>query len=81
MRYRTNSQWPVGSVVIPGGTVVDDDELSGWSSVVHGAVPPPDVTPLDQKTRDWLVAVYSAMPDHHHEIAAVQVLKSTENAT
>jgi hypothetical protein len=68
MKYRLSHAWPVGGVVIPGGVIIDDDEQSGWASVVKGAIPPPDVTPLTEATRAWLVAVYSAMPDHSDSV-------------
>jgi len=54
MRFRVHHAWPVhgGAVVIPGGTVIDD------ATHLAGVIPPPDVTPLDQATRDWLVKAY-----------------------
>jgi hypothetical protein len=51
--------------------VVDDSLPHGWGSLVRGIVPPPDVTPLDQATRDWLVKAYQ-LPDHNHTIAPVE---------
>ena len=62
MRYRVNQQWPAngGSVVIPGGTIIDDWQDGQYSSLLRGrgVIPPPDVTPLNQETRDWLVKAY-----------------------
>jgi hypothetical protein len=70
MKYRLSHQWPVGSVVIPSGAIVDDDAESGWSTVVRGLVPPPDSIPLDLKTRAWLIRAYQ-LPDHFHDIPQV----------
>jgi hypothetical protein len=69
MRYRLSHAWPVGGVVIPSGSVVDDAE-SGWSTIVRGLLPPPDSIPLTRETRDWLIRSYQ-LPDHKHEIAEV----------
>jgi hypothetical protein len=71
MKYKLSHAWPVGGVVIPAGSLIDDDAESGWSTVASGLVPPPDSVPLDKATRDWLVSIYSSMPDHRWEIAAV----------
>src|SRR5262249_41911883 len=56
MKYRTNSAWPVhgGAAVIPGGIEIND----AINTLVAGVIPPPDVTPLDQTTRDALVKAY-----------------------
>jgi hypothetical protein len=69
MRYRTNQPWPAlgGSMLIPPGTIIDDQQ----SDFLRGVVPPPTVTPLDAATRDWLVKFYQALPDHRHEIEQV----------
>jgi hypothetical protein len=70
MRYRISRPWPVGSVVIPGGTVIiDDDAQSGWASVVREAIPPPAAFRLIRPLA-WLVSAYQ-LPDHNHEIAQV----------
>jgi hypothetical protein len=75
MRYRVNTKWPVqgGAMMIPGGTIIDDAQPDQWSSAVRGVIPPPDVTPLDQATRDWLVNAYRHLPDHHHQFPLVEV--------
>jgi hypothetical protein len=70
-RYRLSHAWPVGSVVIPAGSLIDDDAESGWSTVAQGLVPPPDAIPLDQETRLWLISVYQRLPGHFHQIAEV----------
>jgi hypothetical protein len=58
MRYVVRSPWPVsgGAAVISGGVVIDDST----HPFLSGVVPPPDSEPLDQATRDWLVAAYRA---------------------
>ena len=73
MRYRVNKQWPIngGAVVIPGGVIIDDQQHGQYSSYLHGrnVIPPPDVTPLDKATRNWLVSVYRG---HTTSIAEVE---------
>jgi hypothetical protein len=69
MRYRVNTKWPVQG----GATIIDDAQPDQWSSAVRGVIPPPDVTPLDQATRDWLVNAYRHLPDHHHQFPLVEV--------
>ena len=60
MRYRVTAAWPVmgGAVVVPGGTIIDDSSNAHFSSLVRGVIPPPDVTPFNQATRDWLMNAY-----------------------
>jgi hypothetical protein len=67
MRYRTNQAWPVGAMLLSPGTIIDDTQ----SDFLRGVIPPPTVTPLDAATREWLVSIYRALPDHHHEIEPV----------
>ena len=72
MRYRVNQQWPIngGSVVIPGGVIIDDQQHGQYSSYLRGrnVIPPPDVTPLDKATRDWLVKAYPWHPNPIPEV-------------
>jgi hypothetical protein len=69
MRYRINQPWPVlgGSMLLPSGSIIDDS----LSDFMRGVVPPPDSTPLDAATREWLIKSYQ-LPDHNHSIAAVE---------
>jgi hypothetical protein len=71
MRYRVNSQWPVqgGATIISGGVIVDDSQPG--HAFLRGVVPPPDVIPLDQVTREWLIRAYQFLPDHNVTIAPV----------
>jgi len=71
MRYRVNTTWPVsgGSMLLAGGTIVGDTQPN-WS-FLGGVIPPPDCTPLDQATRDWLVSVYRQQHGHGVEIVPV----------
>jgi hypothetical protein len=54
-------------MVLPSGAIVDDSK----SDFLKGVIPPPDSTPLDAATRDWLVSIYRALPDHFHTIEQV----------
>jgi hypothetical protein len=69
MRYRLSSQWAVlgGAMLIPGGTVVDDQQWEFLKEVI----PPPTAVPLDEPTRAWLIKSYQ-LPDHNHTIAPVE---------
>ena len=62
MRYRTNSPWPVlgGRMIVPVNAVIDDTRQPpvGLGAILTGVIPPSDVTPMDQPTRDWLQRVY-----------------------
>ena len=55
-KYRIQRQWPVLSIVVEGGAIIDT--ALPQHRFFEGVVPPPDSQPLDQQTRDWLVAVY-----------------------
>jgi hypothetical protein len=57
--------------MIPGEIDIDDST----NTHLAGVVPPPDVTPLDEVTRDFLVRTY---PDH--VIAPVPAATATEEA-
>ena len=54
MRYRINSAWPAPLGMVAAGTIIDDALQPNFK----GVIPPPNVTPLDQETRDWLVRAY-----------------------
>ncbi|MFZ2079911.1 MAG: hypothetical protein WAV38_25345 [Xanthobacteraceae bacterium] len=62
MRYMICGMgWPVGSWLIPTGSVIDD--VSGtdtWSTVVRerGLIPPPNSTALDEETRSQMAQLY-----------------------
>jgi hypothetical protein len=60
LNYRTHSAFPIagGSAVIPGETVINTG-LAGGFPFMSGVTPPPDVTPLDQTTHDFLVQAYA----------------------
>jgi hypothetical protein len=47
-------------MIVPVNAVIDDTRQPpvGLGAILGGVVPPPDVTPMDQPTRDWLVSVY-----------------------
>ena len=56
--------WPVGSWLIPTGTVIDD--VSGtdtWSVIIRerGLLPPPNASALDQETRNQMAQLYGAL--------------------
>jgi hypothetical protein len=72
MHYRVQHKWPVLSIVIDGGTIIDTAQPH--QNFLQGVIPPPDSTPLDQATRDWLVAAYSR-DEGYPEIAPVGTLK------
>jgi hypothetical protein len=70
MRYRIGASWPVmGGAMMIGTNTIVDDSTPQWSFLA-GVVPPPDVQPLDEQTRDWLVKAYSIL-DHHWTISPV----------
>lgn len=57
----TGSGWPVGSWLIPNGSVIDDvNGADTWSTVVRerGLIPPPNSTALDEETRNQMAQVY-----------------------
>jgi hypothetical protein len=66
MKYRVDRAWPVQGVVIEGGTVID----TSIDSSLEGVIPPPNCQPLDEETRNWLVAAYPR-DEGYPEIAGV----------
>ena len=64
MRFRVNGAgWPVGSYLLPAGTVIDTvNGVDQWSVFVAGSgisAPPADATPLDHATFLAMNAAYT----------------------
>jgi hypothetical protein len=52
MRYQLTSPWPVGAVLIPVSTIIDDSSNDDFSKLARGLSPPLSAIPLDQAS--WL---------------------------
>ena len=52
--------WPIGSALIPLGTIISMPPNDDWSRLAAGRTPPINAQALDQEAWDALVAAYDA---------------------
>jgi hypothetical protein len=62
LRYRVNSNWPIGAAVVPGGFIVDRANNDFLTQLALPKIPPPDAVPLDVGAANLLRAVYQPTP-------------------
>jgi hypothetical protein len=63
MRYQLTSPWPVGAVLIPVSTIIDDSSNDDWSLLVKSLQlsPPLSAIPLDQASWSAFKMIYGGL--------------------